>query len=251
MSTVDFEPGGYRYIPAMFQYSGGVAALPGFRIARATFRRPLPLEQGFRRIEDYLQAVGRPLTSFCACELRSPAPFSEGGFVAFNRMYVQTLQRWGIYDGGAVNPVARSNVCPEIDPPTEPSFYAFSYTAPAPAGTDAAPSFVIAGSGEAPEGKGQYGKFVVRPGDTSAEGMREKSRAVFDEMERRLALFGHGWTDTTAVQVYTVFDLFACMPEIVQRGAARNGVAWNFARPPVVGLDFEVDCRAVSEEQLD
>jgi hypothetical protein len=29
-----------------------------------------------------------------------------------------------------VNLVARSNVCPEIDPPATPSFYAFSYTVP-------------------------------------------------------------------------------------------------------------------------
>jgi hypothetical protein len=248
MSTAVFEPGGFRYIPAMFQYSGGVAAQPGFRIVRATFRRALPLQEGFRRVESLLAATGRPTTAFCACELRSPAPFSEGRFVEFNRMYVQTLQRWGIYDGGAVNPVARSNVCPELDPPTEPCFHAFSYTVPA---SEPAASFVIAGSGEAPEGKGQYGKFVVRPGDTSPDGMREKLRAVLDEMERRLGLFGFSWADTSAVQVYTVFDLYPCMPEIVRRGAARNGVDWSFARPPVVGLDFEMDCRAVSEVQVD
>ena len=31
----DFQEGGYRYIKAVFQYSGGVAALPGFEIERA------------------------------------------------------------------------------------------------------------------------------------------------------------------------------------------------------------------------
>jgi hypothetical protein len=246
MTTANFEPGGYRYIPAMFQYSGGVAALPGFGIVRVTFRQPAPLQEGFRRVEELLAAAGRPTTAFCACELRSPKPFTEGGFTEFNRMYVQTLARWGIYDGGAVNPVARSNVCPEIDPPAEPSFHAFSYTAAAAA---AAPSFVIAGSGEAPEGRGEYGKHVVRPGDTSAEGMRDKARAVLGEMERRMGLFGFRWKDTTAVQVYTVFDLFPCMAdEIVRRGAARNGLAWSFARPPVVGLDYEMDCRSVMAE---
>ena len=89
----------------------------------------------------------------------------------------------------------------------------------------------------------------MRPGDTSPDGMREKARSVLDEMERRRGLFGFGWADTTASQVYTVFDLFACMDEIVRRGAARNGLAWSFARPPVVGLDYEMDCRSVAIEQ--
>jgi hypothetical protein len=247
MSTVEFAPGRYRYIPGRFQYSGGVLALPGFRIVRVTFREALALEEGFRRIEHMIAAAGRPLTAFCACELRSPAPFSEGGFVAFNREYVKTLQRWGIYDGGSVNPVARSNVCPEIAPPAAPSFHAFSYTVPS---EDTAPSFVIAGSGEAPEGRGEYGKYVVRPGDTSAEGMREKARSVVGEMERRMGLFGCAWRDTTASQVYCVYDFFSAMAdEIVRRGAARNGLAWHFARPPVVGLDYEMDCRSVGIEE--
>ena len=38
-----FEPGGYRYIKAVFQYSGGVAAQPGYEIERVRFMKPLPL----------------------------------------------------------------------------------------------------------------------------------------------------------------------------------------------------------------
>lgn len=49
--------------------------------------------------------------------------------------------------------MARSNVCPKIDPPSEPSFYAFSYMIPL---NDAPTSFVIAGSAEVPEGKPDY-----------------------------------------------------------------------------------------------
>ena len=33
-----FQAGGYRYIKAVFQYSGGVAAEPGYEIERAAFR---------------------------------------------------------------------------------------------------------------------------------------------------------------------------------------------------------------------
>ena len=62
--TTVFEPGGYRYVRGRFQYSGGVAAERGFVIERARFARPVPLDEGFRRIETYLGACGRPLTAF-------------------------------------------------------------------------------------------------------------------------------------------------------------------------------------------
>ena len=101
-----FREGGYRFIQAVFQYSGGVAAEPGFEIERARCLRLVPLEEGFRAIEAHLTALGRPLTAFCACELRSPAPFTEQGFYEFNKAYVVTLERWGIYTGGErpINP---------------------------------------------------------------------------------------------------------------------------------------------------
>jgi len=246
MSTRNFEPGGYRFIPSVFQYSGGVAALPGFEIVRVMFRAPVPLDEGFRRVDSIITAAGRPLTSFCACELRSPAPFTEAGFKSFNERYVTTLRRWGIYEGGAVNPVARSNVCPEINPPVEPAFHAFAYTAKA---EDAPPSFVVAGSGEAAEGKGTYRDNIVRLGDTSPGGLREKARYVLGEMERRMGAFGHGWKDVSAVQLYTVHDIFPFFAEeIVRRGAARVGLTWHYNRPPVIDLEYEMDCRGVSRE---
>ncbi|PPR22738.1 MAG: hypothetical protein CFH40_01240, partial [Alphaproteobacteria bacterium MarineAlpha10_Bin3] len=121
VETAIFEAGGYRYVRHAFQYSGGVLALAGFTIERARFAKPLPLAEGFKAVEAHLAALGRPFTSFCACELRSPVQFTEQGFIDFNRHYVQTLERWGIFKDEE-NPVARSNVCPQIDPPGEPSF---------------------------------------------------------------------------------------------------------------------------------
>jgi hypothetical protein len=248
MAVSVFAAGNYRYIPSVFQYSGGVAAEPGYAIERVVLRSAVPLAEGFARIERYLVERGRPLTSFCACELRSPAPFTESGFRAFNEVYVGTLARWGIFDPSArTNPVARSNVCPEIDAPGEPSFHAFSFTVPA---GDAGGSFVVSGSGEAPEGKGQYGDFIVARGDVSAAGMRRKAQSVLGEMERRLGLLGFAWRDTTAVQVYTVHDMHPFMAEeIVRRGAARMGLIWHFARPPVVELEYEMDCRSTPVER--
>ena len=249
MTTLQFAPGDYRFIPSVFQYSGGAAAEPGYAIERVTFRVPVPLVQGFARVEAIIRERGRPLTSFCACELRSPAPFTEAGFRAFNEIYVGTLARWGVYDpAGRTNPVARSNVCPEIDPPREPVFHAFCFTVPAPG---ASGSFVVSGSGEAPEGKGRYGDFIVARGDTSPEGMRAKAVAVLGEMERRMALLGFEWAGTGAVQLYTVHDIHSFMgDEIVRRGAARNGLTWHFARPPVVELEYEMDCRSVDIEHV-
>lgn len=247
INTVEAPNGGYRFMPGVSQYSCGIAALPGYAIERVRFADPVPLKEGFSRISEFLKQAGRPLTAFGACELRSPAPFTEEGFKAFNEIYIKTLIEWGIMTDG-VNPVARSNVCPETDPPAEPGFHAFSFTVPA---KDAAPSFVVAGSGESVEGKANYRDHTVRPGDTSPEGMLEKARYVLGEMERRMSAFGGTWRDTTGVQIYTVHDIHPFLAsELAQRGAARHGVTWHFNRPPVVGLDYEMDCRRVHTERV-
>ena len=254
VETALFEEGGYRYVRGPFQYSGGVAAEPGFTIERVRFSRPVPLADGFRRIEAYLGALGRPFTSFCACELRSPAPFTDQGFIDFNKIYVGTLERWGIYKDGE-NPVARSNVCPEINPPPEPSFEAFCYTMPVSAepgsaGGNDLKSFVIAGSGEARDAPGLYSDKIVRFGEASAEAMRDKARHVLGVMETRMAALGVGWADATTTQVYTVHDLHPFLAEdIVQRGAAPAGLTWYYARPPVQGLEYEMDLRGVPVER--
>ena len=249
MGTAPFAEGNYRYIPAVFQYSGGVVADPGYRLERVMFKNPVPLKDGFARIEALIAAAGRPLTAFAACDLRSPAPFTEDGFRAFNEVYVGTLAKWGIFDNAArINPVARSNVCPEIEKPAEPSFHAFIFTVP---DANAAPSFHVAGSGEAAEGKGNYRDHTVRLGDTSPSAMKEKAQYVLGEMERRMALLGFKWADTTASQLYTVHDPHAFLAsEIVRRGAATRGLTWHFARPPVVDLEFEMDCRGVGVERV-
>lgn len=244
--VLSFAPGGYRYVRGVFQYSAGVAAEPGFMIDRVRFARLLPLAEGFAAIEAHLKRIGRPMTAFCACELRSPAPFDDAGFEAFNRSYVRPLEAWGIYKDGE-NPVARSNVCPEIDGPAEPSFYAFSYTVPAD--PVFRPGFVVAGSGEAMEGQKLYRDRTVRLGDQSPDAMREKAQWVLGVMEARMAALGYAWADTTATQAYTVYDLYPFLgDEIVGRGAARGGLTWQFCRPPVKDLDYEMDVRGVARE---
>ena len=243
----DFAAGNYRFIPSVFQYSSGAAADPGFEVERVRFDHLLPLAEGFAEAARYIQAAGRPLTSFCACELRSPAAFTEDGFRAFNEHYVKTLAQWKIFDG-ATNPVARSNVCPEIEPPSEPSFYAFSFTRP---GQSTAPSFVIAGGAELRGGSGAYPERIVRYKDLGPDALKEKVRFTAGSMQERLGEFGYGWKDTTAVQAYTVHDFHPVLAdELVRRGALRSGLTWHFARPPVVDLEFEMDCRRVARETV-
>jgi len=229
--VIVFKPGGYRYIKAGFQFSSGVAAEAGFAIERARLARPLPLEAGFGAIEAHLAALGRPSTAFAACELRSAEPFTEQGFEDFNREYVKTLARWGIYRDG-VNPVARTNVCPQYDRPREPVLFAFSYSVAADSRRG---SFIVAGGAE------------VRGG--SADALREKVRYVVELMEGRLKALGYGWADASATSAYTVHDIGALIgPEIAARGAAAGGLTWHLARPPVQGLEFEMDVRGPARE---
>ena len=203
--------------------------MPGYEIERVRFHRWLPLAEGFAAAAKYIQAAGRPLTSFCACELRSPAAFTDEGFRKFNEHYVKTLGEWGIYDG-KTNPVARSNVCPEIDPPAEPSFYAFSFTRPS---TNATPSFVIAGSGEAQEGGATYAERTVRYRDISPDGIEGEGPATWSaRWKAAWARSAIGWKDATAAQIYTVHDFHPVLAdELVQprRRARRADLAFRAA----------------------
>jgi hypothetical protein len=247
IQTIEANNSGYRFMPGVSQYSCGIGALAGFAIERVRFSRVVPLKQGFAKIAEIIKAAGRPLTAFGACELRSPAPFTEDGFRAFNEIYIKTLIEWGVMKDG-VNPVARSNVCPKLDPPAEPGFLAFSFTTMAP---NAPASFVVSGSGESVEGKANYRDSAVRLGDISPEGMLEKAKWVLNEMERRMSAFSGTWQDTTAVQLYTIRDVFPFLEsELGRRGALRPGLTWQFCRPPVVDLEYEMDCRRVHIERV-
>jgi hypothetical protein len=245
--TRDFAAGNYRYIPSVFQYSSGAAADPGFEIERVRFDTWVSLAEGFARVADYIRSSGRPLTSLCGCELRSPTVMDDQGFLRFNQHYVKTLAEWGLFDG-TNNPVARTNVCLEIDPPTEPSFYAFAFTRPSKGPKQ---TFVIAGGAESRSSEGTAAERVVRYLETGEDAIREKAQTTVAAMEGRLAAFGADWSDTTAAQIYTVHDFHPIVAtELVRRGAARSGLTWHFARPPVLHVEFEMDCRRVAQEVL-
>ncbi len=245
-----FEAGGYRFIKAVFQYSSGVAAQPGYEIERARFATPLPLLKAYSAVESHLSSIGRPIQAFAACELRSPDPLSEQGFYDFNKVYVQTLERWGIYKGGdrPINPVARTNVCPMYHAPAEAVMHAFSYTVPAKGVRASKGSFILAGGAERVR-TGTSAGAIVRPGDASPEGLREKVAGVIAEMESRLGLLGFSWGDAVSTQAYTVNNIGHLVGEMLAaRGACQGGLSWTYARPPVAGLEYEMDVRGAARE---
>jgi hypothetical protein len=238
----DLRAGGYRYIESVFQFSGGVAAQPGFGIERVAFPKPLPLAEAFAAIESHLGAIGRPTTALCACELRSPEQFSEQGFVDFNKAYVQALERFGLFENG-VNPVARTNVCPHTGKPSAPSIYAFCYTVPA---ETTQTSFVVSGGAEAAEGQGDYYDSIVALGDTSTEGLRAKLRFVRDEQALRLEALGMGWQNAVDVRCYSLEDFGPLLrDELLRQGVGSHGIKWYDASPPVQNCVYEMDARTV------
>ncbi len=246
--------GGYSFLKGIAPYSAGAVAADGFEIVHVRFRRAVPLAQGFERVKAHLAVVKRPLHALCAMELRSPKPFSFQGFNDFNAGYIGVLKSWDVFMEGGVNPVARTNVAPEIGAPAEPSLYAFSYTVPsALGGTAAQPkTFIVAGGGELPEGSLDP-HDVVRRGELSPEALREKTRFVMGLMTGRLKGLGVSWDLATATEIYTVHSICSFLADEIVKpidGGGLHGMLWHFARPPIVSIEYEMDVRGSRRELM-
>jgi hypothetical protein len=242
----DCPNGSYRFLPGITAFSSGVIATAGWEIVHATLGAPVPWREGFARIDRHLGECGRPRTALCGIELRSPAQFTFEGFAAFNEGYRGLLAEWGILVDGD-NPIPRTNVAPIAAGPTEPSLYAFSYTE---RGATPAPTFVVAGAGEMRE-RGQGATGIVRHGEMTPDAMREKARFVMSVMGERLRALGAEWRRVTAIDVYTAQPFGSFVVDEILRPAgpaAIHGVRWFPSRPPIQGLEFEVDVRGVARE---
>jgi hypothetical protein len=237
--------GGYSFLKGIAPYSAGVVASAGFEIERARLAKPLPVAAAFARLDAHLSALRRPPQALCGMELRSPQPFTFAGFNTFNASYVHFLEQRRILVDG-LNPVARTNVAPEIAGPAEPVVYAFSYTIPA---HSANRSFVVAGSGELPEGSLDP-HDVVRRGENSQAALAEKARFVLGIMDRRVSGLGASWEEVGAVDVYTVHNIHPLLASIIvpRTGNARNGIVWHYTRPPIVSIEYEMDLRGCARE---
>jgi hypothetical protein len=242
----DHPRGDYRYMPGISAFSCGSVAKPGHEIVHATLAAPVPWRDGFARIERHLGEIKRPRTALCGIELRSPAPFTFDGFGKFNEGYRALLAEWDILVGED-NPIPRTNVCPVIGAPAEPSLFAFSYTQPV---LTAAPTFIVAGAGELRD-RAQGPEGIVRRGDTSPAGMREKARFVMATMQERLRTLGGDFRRVTAIDIYTAEPIHTLVLDEVlgpAGPAAIHGVHWYPSRPPIQGLDYEMDMRGVARE---
>ena len=202
---------------------------------------------GLRAHRAHHYAAGRPLTSFCACELRSPAPFTEQGFRAFNEVYVVTLEKW--------RPVRRQG---------EPGCAQQCVSGDRSAGGAVLSRLLLhrrrrrCGArlrdcrqrrGQGRRRKLQRAHHPARRNQRRSDARKGAPRSGRDGAAA--GGVGFGWADTTATQVYTVHDLHPFLAdEIVRRGAARSGLTWHYASPPVRELEYEMDCRAVGLERV-
>lgn len=240
------KQGNFRFLRGIAPYSLGAIADAGFEVLHVTLAHPPPLRQGFETLDRHLNRQGRPPQALCAIELRSPRPFTFEGFNDFNRRYIELLNERSLLIDG-LNPVARTNVAPEVRPPMEVALYGFSYTAPSAA---AGPSFVIAGAGEL-KGERLEARDIVQRGNISLGGVRAKATHVLGLMDERLGGVGAEWRHVTAVEVYTVHSVSELMRDLLlpRAGAAAvHGIRWHFARPPIEEIEFEMDVRGCLRE---
>ncbi len=248
MNLYDNVAGNYRFLSGIAPYSAGVVAMPGYEIVRVTLHTLLPWRAGFALIDRHLAALDRPRQALCGVELRLPKPLSFQGFGDFNADYRTVLVEWELLLGD-LNPVARTNIAPHINPPAEPSLYAFSYTVPlsGPSATST-PTFVVAGAGDLRDQAQLTPAAVVRPGESSPAALREKAATVMAVMQERVAGLGVSPAHITVVNVYTIYPLQSFLESEILAGfgvAAVHGLHWHYSHPPIADLAFEMDVRGL------
>ncbi len=243
----DSPKGGFQFLKGSGPYSSGAVAAPGYEVVHAIFNPLPPLWDAFGIIEKHLKTIGRPLDAVCGMELRIPEPLSVEGFNEFNQPYIDRLKQWRTHVAG-LNPVARTNVAPVVNPVPAPSVYGFSYTVPS---DYQGRTFVVAGAGEL-RSASVTAEGIVSRGDVSLEGMRAKvEHVLMTTMAERLKAMSVAWSDVTQSNIYTVHNIHPLMASTVLpalREAARHGIRWHFARPPVLEIEFEMDMRGVRRE---
>ncbi|MCX6019340.1 MAG: RidA family protein [Chloroflexi bacterium] len=232
--------GNFSYLPGSGTYCRGVVADKGYTLAHATLRTPLPLAQGFKAIAEHLASIGRPAEAFCGAELRIAEPFTAEAFATFNTTYIKLLDKHGLRDGENAT-ATRTNVAISGDiAPKSPSVFAFAYTIPG-VRTGGRKSFIGSGLGE---GKIQVGK-------STPKAMAAKAADVMGALNGQLESLGTKWSDVSHTTMYTVRSVDSYVHTVVLAGmgpAARNGLHWFFAAPPILDLEFEVDIRGVAQE---
>lgn len=242
LAMISRPGGGFRFLPGGQVFAGGAVAEPGFAVVHALLTRWLPLEQGYLLVERYLAANGRPMQALCGMELRLPRQLGVEEFSAFNTSYVARLEERSVLHEG-LNPVSRTNVAPAFNPPAVPSLHAFTYTVPVARNVL---TFCMSGMTE----RGAGG--IVAQGDASAQGMQRKLAHVLAAVTGRLADLGVGWGDATHVDMYAAEEIPGAVPVLAAKALAAfpRGIRWHAGRPPVIGLELEMEARALLREEV-
>lgn len=235
------EAGSYRFLPGNPVFAGGAVAEAGFAFVHALLRSWLPLDAALVLIEQHLKGEGRPIAALAGLELRLPRQLSVEEFGDFNKRYLALLNGLGVNVEG-LNPISRTNVAPASAAADEPMVHGFSYSVPM---TGATRGFVMSGITEGGPGG------IVALGDTSAEGMRRKLIQVVESVSRRLEELGMGWADATHIDIYTANDFGAPLLRLLEPALAqglRRGIRQHYGRPPIVGLELELEARGLVRE---
>lgn len=245
MELREHREGGYRFLATTpsAPYSAGVVALPTYEIVHAVLRHHVPVRDGFALIERHLTRLGRPRTALCGIELRGAAPYTPDEWSApdgFNEHYRSVLREWGLFIDG-FPAVARTNVVPVVQPPSEQVLHAFSYTVPLTGDAGFGPAFVTSG---APEAASMW---------ASGAGIDERLLSSLDAIGGAISSLGRSWDDTTTIDVYVRDGISTALAEAALRrvtGAARHGLHWYLSKTPLLGPYLECDARGVFQEIL-
>ena len=247
---IENPAGNYSFLAADIPYSAGVVAQPGYEIVRVVLKEAIPYRNGFDLIAEYLEKQGRPRSALCNVELRSPQPATFEAFGDFNDGYRSLLESWGLMVGD-LNPIARTNVAPALNSPSEPALYAFGYSALS-AKSNGDRTFVVSGAGELLDSD-LTSQRIARAKDTSEDAIREKTNCVLEIMQDRLTQMGMKESALTAVNVYTIHNIFPHLEPAILAAlpqASLHGLRWHFARPPVLDIEFEMDVRSIRAEHV-
>jgi len=222
--------------------------MPGYEIVHARLAVPQPWHAGLTAARRFLKSQQLTHRSLCAAQLRCPQPYPMDGFIEFNNEYRKLLLDWDMMVDG-INPVARTNVSPAVNPPSEPMLFAFSYARPA---DHSRLTFVVAGGGELPDGE-LAERRIVRAGETSPEALIEKAECVAGIMMSRMESLGGREELLSTIDVYTVHPLTPLLENVLlakMPATGRLGVNWFYTRPPVIDIEIEMDMRGVVHEEV-
>ena len=240
--TRDFAAGNYRFIPAVFQYSSGAAASSGFEIERVRFDSLVPLAEGFAAVAKYIAGRGTAADLVLRLRVALAGGVHRGWLSRFNQHYVKTLAEWGLFDG--TDQSRRAQQCLPGDRPAQRAVVLRVLVHPAEQRHVADLRHCRRrGSARRHRQLSRADRALPRsqPGRVEGEGrftVRRNgapARRVRFRLERH-----HGGAGLHRARFSS-----GCRRRTGAPGATRSGLTWHFARPPVVDLEFEMDCRRV------